>query len=232
MSQTDTPFVLAIDGYSSTGKSTVAKSIARNFGFLYVDTGAMYRAVTLFAMRNKCFADGMLNEILLESLLPQIDITFRFSPEDETNVTFLNGENVENEIRSMDVASNVSSVSKIKSVRNKLVALQKKIGENQSIAMDGRDIGTVVFPHADLKIFMTASAEVRAQRRYDELVAKGENVSFEEILANVTGRDREDENRSESPLRRADDALLLDNSDMSREDQLDWIKKRIIYLRP
>lgn len=226
------PFVLAIDGYSSTGKSTVAKSIARNFGFLYVDTGAMYRAVTLFAMRNDCFVEGQLDVANLESLLPMIDITFRFSADDEKNETFLNGENVENEIRTMSVASNVSTVSKIKSVRNKLVALQRKIGENQSIAMDGRDIGTVVFPRADLKIFMTASAEVRARRRYDELVAKGDTVSFDEILANVTGRDREDENRAESPLRRAEDALLLDNSTMTREEQLEWIGKRIKYLRP
>ncbi len=231
MHQTNKPFILAIDGYSSTGKSTVAKSIARNFGFLYVDTGAMYRAVTLFAMRNKCFDGAELNVSLLESLLPLIDITFRFSAEDEINETFLNGESVENEIRSMAVASNVSAVSKIKSVRNKLVALQRIIGENQSIAMDGRDIGTVVFPDADLKIFMTASAEVRATRRYDELVAKGDNVSYEEILANVTGRDREDENRTESPLRKAEDALLLDNSTLSREEQLEWIGKRIKYLR-
>ena len=226
------PFVLAIDGYSSTGKSTVAKSIARNFGFLYVDSGAMYRAVTLFAMRNKCFSEGQLDIPKLESLLPLIDITFRFSAEDEKNETFLNGENVEEEIRTMAVASNVSAVSKIKSVRNKLVALQRIIGENQSIAMDGRDIGTVVFPNADLKIFMTASAQVRAQRRYDELVAKGDTVGFDEILANVTGRDREDENRAESPLRQAEDALLLDNSTMSREEQLEWIGKRIKYLRP
>lgn len=232
MPNTDKPFILAIDGYSSTGKSTVAKSIARNFGFLYVDTGAMYRAVTLFAMRNNCFAGGLLDSSKLESLLPLIEITFKFSAADEKNETFLNGENVENEIRTMAVANNVSAVSKIKSVRNKLVALQRIIGQNQSIAMDGRDIGTVVFPNADLKIFMTASAQVRAQRRYDELVAKGDLVSFEEILENVTSRDREDENRTESPLRQADDALLLDNSYMSRDEQLDWIGKRITYLRP
>lgn len=231
MSQQTKPFIIAIDGHSSTGKSTVAKSLAKQLGYVYVDTGAMYRSVTLFAMRNGAIDDNGIDENALVALLDDITIDFSFNPETEKNVTFLNGENVEDEIRGLAVASNVSAVSAIKAVRIKLVALQRAVGERQNIVMDGRDIGSVVFPQADLKLFMTASPQVRAQRRYDELVSKGETVSFDDILKNVTDRDFEDENRDESPLCQTKDSLLLDNSTMTREEQLEWIVDKVRQLK-
>lgn len=215
--------VIAIDGHSSCGKSTVAKSLARRLCFVYVDTGAMYRAVTLFCIENGLVSNGTIQEDKLLPVLNKIDIGFRLNPQTMLNEVMLCGRVVENEIRGMEVSGLVSPVSKIKAVRDKLVAMQQHIGKNQSVVMDGRDIGTVVFPSAQLKIFMTASPQVRAQRRFDELAAKGYSVSFEEVLKNVTDRDFQDENRTESPLRMAHDALLLDNSDMTREQQLEWI---------
>jgi cytidylate kinase len=219
--------IVAIDGHSSCGKSTVAKSIAHHFGFIYVDTGSMYRAVTLFCLRNGIISNGVIREDIIVKSLDSIDISFRVNPGTQLNEVMLNGDVVEQDIRGMEVSGLVSPVSKIKAVRDKLVAIQRHIGSSQSVVMDGRDIGTVVFPHADLKIFMTARPEVRAKRRYDELVAKGDSVDYESILKNVLDRDFQDENRDESPLRKANDALLLDNSDMSREEQLAWLTRKI-----
>jgi cytidylate kinase len=215
--------VIAIDGFSSCGKSTVAKDLAKRLGFIYIDSGAMYRAVTLFALRNHLINGSDINLSKLEELLPSLSITFEFNPETKRNITFLNGENVEEEIRGMQVSSNVSAISAIGFVRRFLVAQQQLMGQRGSIVMDGRDIGTVVFPNAHLKVFMTASPEIRAQRRFDELTAKGDVVSFDSILENVKNRDHIDSTREESPLRRADDAVDLDNSFMSKDEQLDWI---------
>ena len=223
--------IVAIDGFSSCGKSTMAKELARYAGYIYVDTGAMYRAVALFALRNGWMNDEEISETELKNHISDIKITFKTN-ESGLQETFLNGENVEKQIRTLEVANGASRISAIGFVRREMVRQQQAMGIEKGIVMDGRDIGTVVFPDADLKIYLTASPEVRAQRRYDELVAKGDTVGFDEILANVTGRDREDENRAESPWRQAEDALLLDNSTMSREEQLEWIGKRIKYLRP
>ncbi|VAW22028.1 Cytidylate kinase [hydrothermal vent metagenome] len=217
--------IIAIDGYSSCGKSTVAKSLARKLGYAYIDSGAMYRSVTLFALRNNWIVDGKPDREKIINGLGQISITFRFNKETGENTTFLNGENVEEQIRGLDVSNNVSPVSAIKEVRQAMVKLQRQIGEKKGIVMDGRDIGTVVFPYAELKIFMTASPEIRAQRRYDELVAKGKQVSMEEIIANINERDYIDQNRKESPLRQAEDAVVLDNSNFTLEGQLEWALK-------
>ncbi|NPA37632.1 MAG: (d)CMP kinase [Chlorobi bacterium] len=215
--------VIAIDGYSSCGKSTIAKDLARVLNYIYIDTGAMYRAVTLYAMRNGMIKDGEIDKEKLINSLNKIKITFRQNPETKQNETYLNGENVEKEIRRMDVSNNVSRVSTIKEVREYLVQLQREMAKKGGVVMDGRDIGTVVLPDADLKIFMTARPEVRAERRYKELKAKGENVSKEEIMRNIQERDRMDTTRKESPLRQAEDAIVLDNSDMTPQQQLDWI---------
>lgn len=222
-----TNYVIAIDGYSSCGKSTVAKELAKKLSFAYIDTGAMYRAVTLYCLQNNLIIN---DEVQIDALLTQlsnIKIAFSFNAQAQRNETMLNGTVVEDEIRGLQVSSHVSAVSKIKEVRQKLVELQRLMGQSDDVVMDGRDIGTVVFSDANLKIFMTADPSVRAQRRYDELIAKGESVSFDEILKNVTDRDFQDENRSESPLRRADDALILDNSTMTREQQFEWILSKI-----
>jgi len=219
--------IIAIDGHSSCGKSTVAKSLAKSLGFVYVDTGAMYRSVTLFCLRNGIITNGVLDEERLTKQLAGITISFKLNQDTGLPEVMLDGEVVEAEIRGMEVSGMVSPVSKVKLVRDKLVASQRQIGLHQSIVMDGRDIGTVVFPDADLKIFMTAKPEVRAQRRYDELTAKGEKVDLGEILKNVVDRDFQDENRSESPLRKAPDALVLDNSFMTREEQLAWITEKV-----
>lgn len=209
---------IAIDGYSSSGKSTMAKHLASEIGYRYIDSGAMYRAVTLFAMRhNMIDSNGAIDTEALIKALPAIRIDFR--PTDGGQITLLNDEDVEQEIRSLAVSSHVSEIAAIPAVRHALVAMQQAFGREGGIVMDGRDIGTTVFPNAELKIFVNASAETRAQRRLAEMLEKGANVSFEEVLANVVHRDHIDETREESPLRKADDALLLDNSTMSPEEQ-------------
>jgi len=219
--------IIAIDGHSSCGKSTVAKDLAKEIGYVYIDTGAMYRSVTLFAMRNGFIADGTIDEKQLSAHLNAIKITFKYQPEEKKNETFLNGESVEDAIRGLEVSQNVSAVSALGFVRRRLVELQQEMGIEGGIVMDGRDIGTVVFPKAELKLFMTTSPEIRAQRRYDELIAKGEPVNFQEILENVKYRDHQDSTRKESPLMQADDAVVLDNSHMNKEEQLLWIMKKL-----
>ena len=216
---------IAIDGHSSCGKSTMAKELARKVGYVYVDTGAMYRCVTLFALRHQLFAaDGSVMEEQLREAMPEIDIDQRLIGGKTT--TFLNGENVELEIRGLEVSNHVSPIAAIPFVRTALVAQQQKMGREGGIVMDGRDIGTTVFPNAELKIFVTASAEVRAQRRYDELQQKGMPADYADILKNVQERDYIDSHREVSPLRQADDALLLDNSHMTIEEQNAWLMEQ------
>ncbi len=224
---TNPKIIVAIDGHSSCGKSTIAKAVATKFGYIFIDSGAMYRAVTLFALRRNLITEGKVNEQDLIRLVPEIKIEFRFNPEKQKSDTYLNGENVEDEIRQLPVSQNVSPVATIAEVRSAMVRLQQEMGKNKGIVMDGRDIGTVVFPGAELKLFVTASAEIRAQRRFDELTAKGETVSYAEILQNVQERDFIDSTREASPLRKADDALVLDNSYMTREEQLEWVIERV-----
>lgn len=219
--------IVAIDGHSSCGKSTIAKDVAIRFGYIFIDSGAMYRAVTLFALRNKLIVDGELHVSKLINHLQEIEIEFRYNSEMQKSETYLNGENIEDEIRQLPVSQNVSLVATIPEVRKALVHLQQEMGRNKGIVMDGRDIGTVVFPSAELKLFITATAEIRAKRRFDELTAKGETISFIEILQNVQERDRIDSSREVSPLRKADDAILLDNSNMSREEQLQWVVEKM-----
>ncbi len=219
--------VIAIDGHSSCGKSTIAKAVAARFGYVFIDSGAMYRAVTLFALRNNLVSDSELRSKELIQLLPEIKIEFRYNSNLQKSETYLNDENVEDEIRQLRVSQSVSPVATITEVRAAMVRLQHEMGKNKGIVMDGRDIGTVVFPNAELKLFVTASAEIRAQRRFDELTAKGETVSFAEILQNIQERDRIDSTREASPLRKADDALVLDNSHMTREAQLEWVIERV-----
>ena len=214
---------IAIDGYSSTGKSTIAKQLAKKLGYIYVDTGAMYRAVTLFAMQNGFIDSEKTNASALVKLLPKIDLKFVYNQELGFAEMFLNNENVEKEIRSLDVSKNVSQIATIAEVRYKLVEMQKKMGIEKGIVMDGRDIGTVVFPDAELKLFMTASAEKRATRRYKELLDKGDKVTFDDVLKNVQQRDYIDSNREFSPLRQAEDAIEFDNSDMGLEEQFERI---------
>lgn len=218
---------IAIDGYSSCGKSTMAKDLAREIGYIYVDTGAMYRSVTLFAMRNSLFdEDGSIKTDELKDRMNEINISFKLNSETGRPDTYLNGELVEKEIRTMEVSSNVSKIAALPFVREALVAQQQAMGKEKGIIMDGRDIGTVVFPDAELKIFVTASAEVRAQRRYDELKTKGMPADFDDILKNVKERDYIDSHRETSPLRMADDALELDNSHMTIEEQKAWLMAR------
>ena len=214
--------VIAIDGHSSCGKSTLAKELAKAFDYIYLDSGAMYRAVTLFALHHQLAGNGQVNRQELIRRLDEIRIGFLFNPATKQNETYLNGENVEDEIRRLPVSNHVSPVATIAEVRSSMVKQQQEMGRNKGIVMDGRDIGTVVFPEAELKIFMTASPEIRAKRRYDELTGKGQQVSYAEILKNVEERDRIDSGREVSPLRIADDARVLDNSDLSRQEQLDW----------
>jgi cytidylate kinase len=220
------PIVIAIDGHSSTGKSTVAKQLAKALAYKYVDTGAMYRAVTLYSMRHNWIEEGYVDMAHIINSLPSIDINFEYNPEAGTNDVILNGENVEQEIRAMKVSEHVSSVAKIDEVRKKLVQIQKELGDQKGIVMDGRDIGSVVFPEAELKIFMTASAGIRAKRRYSELKDKGEDISFEEVLENVEHRDQIDSNRKNSPLIQSEDAIKIDNSNLSQQEQFD----KILYL--
>ena len=216
--------VIAIDGFSSCGKSTMAKDLAREVGYIYVDTGAMYRSVTLYALRNQLFdADGNIMANALEAAMPHINIAFKLNEQTGRPDTYLNGQCVENEIRTLEVSSKVSIVAALPFVRKKLVEEQQKMGEEKGIVMDGRDIGTVVFPHAELKIFVTASAEVRAQRRFDELEAKGMPADYADILKNVQERDYIDSHRAVSPLTKADDAIELDNSHMTIAEQKQWL---------
>lgn len=214
------PLTIAIDGFSSTGKSTLAKQLAKAYGYVYVDTGAMYRAVTLFAMQKGFVSTDHLDAEGLVAHLDEIQLQFQFNPSLGFAEMYLNGACVEQEIRSMAVSNLVSKIAEISAVRSLLVKQQQAMGLHKAIVMDGRDIGTVVFPEADLKLFMTASAETRAQRRYDELVAKGDAVSFEEILKNVQERDYIDTHRDDSPLVIAEDAIEIDNSHLTREEQL------------
>jgi CMP/dCMP kinase len=219
--------IIAIDGYSSCGKSTFARSIAKMLDYIFIDSGAMYRAVTLYAMRKGFIGKYGLNEAGILSDLEHINIDFVFNPDINEYETFLNSANVEKEIRSMEVTAYVSRISQIPEVRSRLVELQRKIGIQKGIVMDGRDIGTIVFPDADIKIFMTASVDIRAKRRHDELKGKGTIVDYEEIKRAIIARDIADENRDISPLRRADDAIILDNSRMTVEEQMLWIKQII-----
>ena len=219
--------IVAIDGHSSCGKSTMAKDLAREVGYIYVDTGAMYRTVTLFALRKGLFnEDGSVQAERLEALMPQVEVSFKLDPETRLPLACLNGECVEQEIRGLEVSSHVSPIAALPFVRQAMTAQQQRMGEEKGIVMDGRDIGTVVFPQAELKIFVTASAEVRAQRRYDELTAKGETVSYDDILTNVKERDYIDSHREVAPLRQADDALLLDNTTMTIPEQKVWLKEK------
>lgn len=219
--------VIAIDGFSSCGKSTMAKDLAREVGYIYVDTGAMYRSVTLYALRNQLFdADGNIMSSALEAAMPHINISFKLNEQTGRPDTYLNGQCVENEIRSLEVSSKVSIVAALPFVRAKLVEEQQKMGEEKGIVMDGRDIGTVVFPHAELKIFVTASAEVRAQRRFDELEAKGMPADYADILKNVQERDYIDSHRAVSPLTKAADAIELDNSHMTIAEQKQWLMEK------
>ena len=217
---------IAIDGHSSCGKSTMAKDLAREVGYVYVDTGAMYRSVTLYALRNGLFTDEGIKEDALRQQMPNINISFKFNAETGRPDTYLNGELVEQDIRTMEVSNHVSPIAALGFVREAMVAQQQRMGAEGGIVMDGRDIGTVVFPHAELKVFVTASAEVRAQRRYDELKGKGMEADFDEILKNVQERDYIDSHREVSPLRQADDAILLDNSNMTIPEQKAWLLQR------
>ena len=217
--------IIAIDGHSSCGKSTFAKAIAQRLGYIFIDTGAMYRAVTLYALEHGAINSGMVDEQRVESMLDDIEINFRFNPERGASDIYVNGELVEGKIRGIEVSNAVSAVSSIGAVRHKLVAMQQQMGKNGGVVMDGRDIGTVVFPNAELKIYMTADAMVRAERRYKELTAKGDSVTLEEIYENVVSRDKADMSRAISPLRKADDAIVLDNSAMSVEEQMAWFDR-------
>ena len=223
--------VIAIDGHSSCGKSTFAKAIAARLGYIFIDTGAMYRAVTLYALEQGAIRSGIVHEEEVVRLLGDISISFRFNPERGASDIYVNGDRVEGKIRTIEVSNCVSAVSAIAEVRHKLVAMQQEMGRRRGVVMDGRDIGTVVFPDAELKIFMTADPHVRARRRYDELTAKGDNVSLEEIEQNVRDRDYQDMHRAISPLKQADDAIVLDNSTMSVDEQMEWVMERIAALQ-
>lgn len=214
---------IAIDGFSSCGKSTMAKDLAREIGYIYIDSGAMYRAVTLYCLENGLFKGDAIDEEGLKNRMEEIHISFCLNPETGRPETYLNGMNVEEKIRTLEVSAHVSPVATLGFVREKLVARQQELGRGKGIVMDGRDIGTTVFPDAELKIFVTASPEIRARRRYDELTAKGQTVDYEEILENVKQRDYIDQNRKISPLRRADDAITLDNSHLTIAQQKEWL---------
>jgi cytidylate kinase len=216
--------IIAIDGHSSCGKSTMAKALAQQVGYIYVDSGAMYRAVTLFALRHQLFnADGSVKAEDLQAHMSDVKVHFKLDPATNLPVTYLNEERVEDEIRTLEVSQHVSPIAALPFVREAMTAAQQAMGEEKGIVMDGRDIGTAVFPHAELKIFVTASAEVRAQRRYDELQTKGLPASYDDILKNVQERDYIDSHREVSPLRQAEDALVLDNSQLTREAQNQWL---------
>ena len=215
---------IAIDGYSSCGKSTMAKQLAKEIGYIYVDSGAMYRAITLLALRNHVFAtDGTIDHELLRTLLKEAKISFRRNEKSDVAETYLNDENVERDIRTMEVSSHVSPIAALPYVREALVEEQRRLGKDGGIIMDGRDIGTTVFPKAEMKVFVTASSRIRAHRRYDELKQKGQEAPFEEVLKNVEERDYIDSHREVSPLRQAEDAVVLDNSNLTREEQAAWL---------
>lgn len=216
--------VIAVDGFSSCGKSTFAKAIAAKLGYIFIDTGAMYRAVTLYALEHGAICSGMVDDQKVVALLGEIEITFRFNPKRGASDIYVNGDLAEGKIRTIEVSNCVSAVSAIAAVREKLVAMQQQMGRNRGVVMDGRDIGTVVFPDAELKIYMTADPKVRAVRRYDELTAKGDKVTLEEIEQNVRARDKADMSRAISPLRQAEDAIVLDNSHMTVEEQMTWFE--------
>ena len=218
---------IAIDGYSSTGKSTLAKQLAKHLGYVYVDTGAMYRAVTFFAMQSGYITTDFFDKQTLINSLPSIKLHFEFNPELGFAEMYLNDVNVEKEIRTLEVSNFVSLVAEVSQVRAKLVEQQQEMGKGKGIVMDGRDIGTVVFPKAELKVFMTASSETRAQRRFEELQEKGQSVSFDEVLKNVEGRDYIDTHRDDSPLRKADDAIEIDNSYLTREEQFNAVLEMV-----
>jgi len=219
---------IAIDGYSSCGKSTLAKAVAQKLNYNYIDTGAMYRAITLYCLENGLIDEHQnVDEARLHEALDNIIVGFRFNPNTKVSETYLNGENVESRIRTMQISDNVSKVSSIPEVRDKMVALQREMGKSKAVVLDGRDIGTNVFPHAELKLFMTADNEIRTQRRMDELRSKGHYVSFEEVKLNLMKRDYEDTHRKKNPLTKAKDAITLDNTDLSREQQLEFVLKLI-----
>ncbi len=222
MSDTKHKIIIAVDGFSSCGKSTFATAIAARLGYIFIDTGAMYRAVTLYALEHGAIRSGIVDEEAVCRLLDQIAITFRFNPARGASDIYVNGDLVEGKIRTIEVSNCVSQVSAIPAVRKKLVAMQQEMGRRRGVVMDGRDIGTVVFPDAELKLFMTADPAVRARRRYDELTAKGQQVTLEEIERNVRERDKADMSRAISPLRQADDAIVLDNSRMTVDEQMEW----------
>jgi CMP/dCMP kinase len=228
MAGTFPPMIIAIDGYSSCGKSSFAKAIASRLGYIYIDTGAMYRAVTWYCLEKKLIPDDQPDVLGILKVLPEIEISFQRSEKLNQNEISLNGQTIEEEIRSLRVAGKVSLVSSIREVREKMVALQRSMGEKKGLVMDGRDIGTVVFPKAEIKIFMTANPEIRAERRYKEMIEKGQAADFNEILENVKTRDRLDTTRAESPLRQAEDALVLDNSYLTPDEQMDWFEKILI----
>ena len=218
--------IIAIDGHSSCGKSTFAKAIAARLGYIFIDTGAMYRAVTLYALENGAIVNGIVDEERVEAMLGDIDIDFRFNAERGASDIYVNGDLVEGKIRTIEVSNCVSHVSSLGAVRHMLVAIQQQMGRKGGVVMDGRDIGTVVFPDAELKIYMTADAMVRAERRFKELTAKGDNVTLEQIYDNVVSRDKADMTRAISPLRKAEDAIVLDNSHMSVEEQMTWFDEQ------
>lgn len=218
---------IAIDGHSSCGKSTMAKNLAKEIGYIYIDTGAMYRAVTLYALQNGIISENGIDAEALKTKMDQIMITFVLDPASGYPQTFLNGVCVEKDIRTMEVSRQVSHIAAMGFVREAMVSLQRLMGESKGVILDGRDIGTVVFPNAELKVFVTASAEIRAKRRYDELTAKGEVCDFDDILKNVKERDHIDSTRSISPLRKAEDAIVLDNSHMSITEQQEWLLERV-----
>ncbi len=227
MSDTENRIVIAIDGFSSCGKSTFAKAIAARLGYIFIDTGAMYRAVTLYALEHGAIRSGIVDEEAVVALLDDMDIAFRFNPQRGASDIYVDGNLVEGKIRTIEVSNCVSQVSAIPAVRQKLVAMQQEMGRHRGVVMDGRDIGTVVFPDAELKLFMTADPAVRAQRRYDELSAKGQQVTLSDIERNVRERDQADMTRAVSPLRKAEDAIELDNSHMTIDEQMKWFMERL-----
>ncbi len=227
MTNKKSKLVIAIDGYSSCGKSTVAKDLAKLLNIIYIDSGAMYRCVTLYALENDIIKGGAINQDLLQEALNKINISFKFDAKTKINETYLNGKLVEKEIRGPEVSNLVSMTSALGFVRKKMVELQQKMGETESIVMDGRDIGTVVFPQASLKVFMTASHQIRAERRFKEYQEKNVSITLDKVLENVKQRDHIDETRDESPLKKAEDAVVLDNSYLNKEEQLNFILDKL-----
>ena len=212
--------IVAIDGYSSCGKSTLAKQIAREKGYIYIDTGAMYRSIALYALQNKIISNAHFDKQALIDSLSKIQVSFSYNSKSNASETYLDGKNIEKEIRGIEVSNQVSKVAQVKEVRAKLVDIQRELGKSKGLVMDGRDIGSVVFPDAELKIFMTADHKIRAQRRFDELQAKGDVITFNEVLENITNRDNDDTSRSENPLVKAEDAIVIDNSEITPKEQL------------